>query len=1147
MEKIKQKFREFGLSSLAIDNATSVFLVTGMILIFGLRAYVNIPKEQFPEVNFPTLFVNTPYFGNSAKDIESLVSRPIEKELQGIEGVKSIRSTSIQDYSIITVEFETTVDFDDATRKVKDAVDIAKSELPNDITADPLVQEINSAEIPIVTVNVSGNYGPEDLRKYAEILQDEIENVSEVSAVAMKGDVEREVKIDVDLPKMEARQVSFNDIAGAIGQENMNMSGGEVTAANFRRAIRVKGQYSDPNELRNLIIKSEGQAPVFLRDIANVQFGYKDRTSIARSDGLPVISLDIIKRKGRNLISAAEKVNEVIKETKKTLPKDLKISLFNDQSVNTQNEVSNLENSIISGVILVVLVLLFFLGLRNASFVGIAIPLSMLLGILVISAMGITLNIIVLFGLILALGLLVDNGIVVVENIYRYMQEGYSPADASKYGVGEVAIPIIASTATTLAAFLPIAFWPGLVGDFMKYLPYTLIIVLTSSLFVALVINPVLTMTFMKVEDANEERSVYNRKRRNTLIASAIFLLLAAAGFMTKNMTMQNIFLIGGLLNLINFFIFRPGAFFFQNRILPKLERGYDSFVRFALRIPRTVFLGTIAALIGTFALMAIAPPKVIFFPSADPIYINAFVEMPLGSDIEATNETMKKLEARIDEVIGKYDEIVDAVLVQIGENTSDPNSPPEPGASPNKARMTINFVKAQDRGGISTFDIMEEIRGVAKEFPGVQIAIDKNADGPPTGKPINMEIIGEDLNDLLTESAQIINFINNQNIGGIEELKADVQVGKPELEITVNREAARRYGLSTAMIGQAIRTSVFGQEVSKYKDGEDEYEINLRLAPEYRTNVESIMNQKITFRDPSNGRISQVPIAAVAKVDYTSTYSSIKRKDLDRVVTVYSNVNDGYNAQEINDELRSLMSEYDLPQGITYEFTGEQQQQAEDAAFLGGAFLVAVFVIFIILVSQFNSIISPFIIILSILFSIIGVLLGYYFTGRPYSVIFSSVGIISLAGVVVNNAIVLIDYINLLVKRKREKLGLASMADMELDDVKEAIVQAGSTRLRPVLLTAITTILGLIPLAIGFNFNFFTLVSQGDPQIFIGGDSTAFWGPISWTVIYGLMFATFLTLVVVPVMYWLAYRNKKGVLIAIGGLAALIVASMIF
>lgn len=1130
MGKIKEKLREFGLSSLAIDNATSVFLLTGMIFLFGLRSYIDIPKEQFPEVNFPTLYINTPYFGNSAKDIESLVTRPIEKELQGIEGVKDIRSTSIQDYSVITVEFETNVDFDDATRKVKDAVDIAKSELPNDITADPLVLEVNTSEIPIMTVNVFGNYGPEELRIYAEMLKDEIENIGEVSEVAMKGDMEREVKIDVDLPKMEARQVSFNDITQAISTENMNMSAGEIVTDNYRRAVRVKGQYSNPDKLKDIIIKSERQSPVFLRDVADVSFTYKDRTSIARSDGLPVISLDIIKRKGRNLISAASSVKKVIDEVSPKLPSDLNVSIFNDQSVNTENEVSNLENSIISGVILVVLVLLFFLGLRNASFVGIAIPLSMLLGILVIALMGITLNIVVLFGLILALGMLVDNGIVVVENIYRYMQEGYNSTDASKFGAGEVAVPIIASTATTLAAFLPIAFWPGLVGDFMKYLPFTLIIVLISSLFVALVINPVLTQSFMHIEE-KDSKAEYKRKMRNVLIGAAIFLLISLAGFLTDNTTLQNIFLTVGLLTLINFFLLRPGAFFFQNRLLPILENSYDKFVRVALKYPLSTFLGTFAALIGTIMLMAIAPPKIINFPAAPPVYVNAFIELPLGSDIEATNKVMRDMEARVDKVVQKYDGIVDAVLSQIGENTSDPNGPPEPGASPNKARLTVNFVKAQERGDINTFDVMEEIREVLQGYPGVQVVVDKNSDGPPTGKPINLEIAGEDLNGLLATSGQLIKYINSQNIGGIEELKADVQVGKPELEITIDREAARRYGLSTYMVGDVIRTSIFGREVSKFKDGEDEYEINLRLAPKYRQSVDALLNQKISFRDPSNGRVSQIPISAVAKVDYTSTYSSIKRKNLDRVVTIYSNVTEGYNAQEINDELRAQLADYPFPDGITYEFTGEQQQQAEDAAFLGSAFLVAVFVIFIILVSQFNSVLAPFIIILSIVFSVIGVLLGYFFTGREYSIVFSSVGIISLAGVVVNNAIVLIDYINLVVKRKRESAGLAKMSDLENAEVKDAIVKAGATRLRPVLLTAITTILGLIPLAIGFNFNFFTLMSEGDPQIFIGGDSTAFWGPIAWTVIYGLIFATFLTLVVVPVMYWLAYKLKTFIL----------------
>ena len=1124
---MKEKLKEFGLSSFAVDNATSIFLLTAMIFLFGIQAYVNIPKEQFPEVSFPTLFINTPYFGNSAENIESLVTRPIEKELQGIEGVKNIKSTSIQDYSIVTVEFDTNIEREIAVRKVKDAVDIAKSELPTDITADPIVQEINFAELPIMTVNVAGNYRNEDLKAHAEILQDALENISEVSEVDMKGDLEREVKIDVDLPKAEARRVTFNDIAGAIGQENITLSAGELVSDDFRRAINIVGEYDDPELLRNLIVKSEGQAPVYLRDIADVTFGYKDRTSIARADGLPVISLDIIKRKGRNLISAADQVKTVIEEVRPQLPDDLNITIFNDTSVYTQNEVDNLENSIISGVILVVLVLLFFLGLRNAAFVGIAIPLSMLLGILVLSVLGITLNIVVLFALILALGLLVDNGIVVVENIYRYMQEGYNNTDAAKYGVGEVAVPIIASTATTLAAFFPIIFWPGLIGDFMKWLPITLIIVLTSSLIVALIINPVLTKVFMKVDEQAEDPQVYKRRRRNVLIAGGIFFLLAAAGFAAGSMVVQNLFLIVGIVSLINFFLFRPGAFYFQNRILPKLERFYDRFVRKALAYPKTVFISTFAALILVFGLMANFPPDIIFFPSADPLYVNAFVELPLGSDIEATDRLMKELEADVLQVLEKNDKVVDAVLSQIGENTADPNAPPEPGSSPNRARLTVNFVKYQDRDGVSTFDIMEEVREVVKKYPGAQIVVDKNADGPPAGAPINIEISSENLDDLLAESTEIIDYINEQNIPGIEELKSNVKLGKPELEIKIDREAARRYGLSTYVIADAIRTSVFGKEVSKYKDGEDEYEINLRLAPEYRESVDALLNQRITFRDPTNGRISQVPVSAVASIDYTSTYSSIQRKDLERVITISSNVLKDFNAQEINDELRILMAEYEFPAGIEYEFTGEQQQQAEDMAFLGRAFLVAVFVIFIILVSQFNSLTAPFIIVLSILFSIIGVLLGYLVTDRDYSVIFSSVGIISLAGVVVNNAIVLIDYINLLVKRKLKERGLTARHELTFKEIKEAIIQGGATRLRPVLLTAITTILGLIPLAIGFNFNFFSFISEGDGKYFLGGDSTAIWGPMAWTVIYGLVFATFLTLVVVPVMYWLFFRLK--------------------
>ena len=1126
---MKNKLKEFGLTSLAIDNATSVFLVSFMILLFGLQSYQKMPKQQYPDASMPTIFVNTPYLGNSAEEIENLISRPIEKELEGVEGIKSVNSTSIQDFSVIVAEFEASLDMSEVLRKTKDAVDKAKSELPTDLKQDPEILEINFSEIPIVTVNVSGDYSPDELRAYAEQLKNKIELIKEVSKVQMRGQQEREMKIDVDLNKMQSLKVSFTDIENAVKTENLTMSGGEIVKNGFRRAVRIVGQFTSDIELENIIVKSETQRPIYLKDIATVKYGYKERTSYARSDGYPVISLDVIKRKGKNLLAAADELKIVLAQEVNELPSDLKVSLFNDQSVNTRNEVSNLENSIISGVILVILVLLFFLGLRNASFVGIAIPLSMLMGILFLYVSGTTMNIVVLFSLILALGLLVDNGIVVVENIYRYMQDGYSSIEAAKFGTGEVAWPIIASTATTLAAFLPLAFWPGIMGEFMKFMPITLILVLGSSLFVALVINPVLTSRFMKVDTQADERSGYVTKRKNVFIGIAIMLLMAVAGHIIKIDWIRNLMLLAAAISALNFFVLRPGAFLFQNSMMPRLEKFYNRFVTFALDgiKPILFFIGTFILLFASGLLFAVKTPKVTFFPSADPIYINTFIELPLGVDIEKTNEITKEVETKILQILEKNEQIVEAVLTQIGENTSDPNQPPEPGLTPHKARITVNFVPTQDRGGVSTREILNEIRGSIKNYAGVKIFVDKNADGPPTGKPINLEIRGDNIDTLVTLTARVKALINNLPIEGIEGLNADVNIGKPELLINIDRAAARRYELSTYSISDALRTSVFGKEVSKYKDGEDEHPIMLRLSEKYRNDENKLINQKVTFRNPANGQIVQVPISAVATFNYSSTYSSIRRLDGQRVITLSSNLLDGYNANEIVTELQNEMSSFDLPEGYTYEFTGEQQQQAEDMAFLGGALLLAVFLIFIILVTQFNSIISPFIVILSIVFSLIGVLLGYVITGSTISVIFTGVGIISLAGVVVNNAIVLIDYINLLIRNKSDDQGLLSTDELPYHEIKNSIIKAGGTRLRPVLLTAITTVLGLIPLALGINFNFFTLISKLDHQYFSGGDNTAMWGPMAWTIIYGLTFATFLTLVVIPVMYWLAYRAK--------------------
>jgi multidrug efflux pump subunit AcrB len=1129
----KSGLKEFGLTTLAVDNSTSIFILAFMVFLFGLYSYTSVPKESFPEIPWPKIYINTVYFGNSAKDIENLITRPIEKELASVSEIKDITSSSLQDYSLIVAEFDSDVDIDDATRKVKDAVDKAKPELPTDLTKEPEVLDINMSEIPIMTVNISGNYSNDELKEYAEYLEDEFEDLKEISKVDLKGDLEREVKIEVDLPKMQSMQVAFSDIENAIKQENLTMSGGELLNNDFRRNIRILGEFTNPKQIENIIVKSERQNPVFLKDFANVVYGYKEKTSIARADLLPVISLDIIKRSGENLLNASDEIKAIIaKAEKDVFPQDLSVTIFNDQSVQTRSMVSNLENSIISGVILVVLVLLFFLGIRNAMFVGVAIPLSMLMGFLIINVIGYSLNMVILFGLILALGMLVDNAIVVVENIYRYMQNGYSGWDAAKYGTGEVAIPIIASTATTLAAFVPLAFWPGLMGSFMKFLPITLIIVLSSSLFVALVINPVLTARFMKVDEKAPTAGERQRKKRNVLIGVGVMMLLSAVFHFADVMWMRNILWIASAISILNIYFLRPASFYFQNRLLPILENAYDRFIHFSLKgiNPYLVFGGTGLLLVVSLMLLGANMPKVDLFPDTAPNYVNAFVELPMGKDISATDETMQELEVKIKEVIKPYEGVVDAVLAQIGENTSDPNGGPDFSASPNKARLSVAFVPSEERGEVDTWDIMADIREEIKGIPGVQIVVDKDASGPPTGKPINIELSGDDINELALLSDEMVDFINSKNIYGIEELKKDVNIGKPELIVNIDREAARRYEVSTYAIGDAIRTAVFGKEVSKFKEGDDDFPIVIRAKDRYRYNIDQVLNQVITFRSMATGKIVQVPISSVADIDYSSTYNSINRKDQQRVITIYSNVLKDANPNEVVNEIKLVLNDFEMPDGYTYDFTGQQEEQEENMSFLGGALGVALFAILLILVAQFNSISAPVIILISVLFSTIGVFLGYVFTGMDILIVMTGVGIISLAGIVVNNAIVLIDYTNLTIKRKVEENNLTDERDLDTVSIKNAIVLAGATRLRPVLLTAITTVLGLIPLAIGFNFNFFTFITDLDGQIFIGGDNADFWGAMAWTVVYGLTFSTFLTLVVVPVMYWLSFLLKRKV-----------------
>jgi multidrug efflux pump subunit AcrB len=1120
----EQVKREFGLSSLAINNRTSVVILTFIIAVMGIISYISMPKENFPEVVIPTIYVGTPYPGNSPVDIENLVTRPIEKEIKGINGLDNVSSTSIQDYSTIIVEFTPDVDISRALQDVKDAVDQAKSELPTDLDKDPNVFEVNLSDLPIMFINISGDYGLNELKQYAEYLQDEIEALGEIQEANISGALEREILIEANPYKMESMEVTFSDVQNAIAAENVTISGGNLKAGEFRRSLRVMGEFDRVSQIEDVVIKTENGDIVYVKDVANVKDTYEERSSYARSNQNPVVTIDVVKRNGANVIDASDKIKEIIAEAEEArFPSDLEIVITNDQSKTTRLQLSNLENSIISGVILVVVVLAFFMNLRNALFVGIAIPMSMFMSFMLLNFFGISINLMVLFSLILALGMLVDNGIVVVENIYRLMEEGYSPVQAAKEGVGEVALPIITSTATTLAAFLPLAFWSGLIGEFMRFLPITLIIVLSSSLFVALVINPVLTAMFMKLK-SKPGRS----KRIKLLVISGGIAAVAIFFYIIGNFTVANLLMILALLIPFNLYLLSPAIDWFQNVLLARLEKLYTATVGFALKgvMPYVMFFGTFGLLVVSIMLVVWKSPKVEFFPSSDPDYINIFMQKPIGTDIETTNDLTLDIEDKVFAVLEPYGYMVESVISQVGEGANDPIEGPSPGNTPHKSKITVSFADYEQRKGVSTTQLMEDVREAIGEYPGAQVSVDKNPVGPPVGKPINIEVKGENYEKLVALVDDIRSKIEASNIGGIEELKTDLETGKPELLVDIDREKARRFGLSTSTIATELRTALFGNEISKFKDGEDDYPINLRLGDEYRYDINALLNQKITFRDKF-GNKKQIPISAVADVDYTSTYGSVKRKDSDRVITLFSNVLDGYNATEINQQIKDVINDMELPSGYEVSFTGEQQEQQESGQFLLRALLIAVMTIFLIIVAQFNSVTTPFIIIASVLLSTIGVFLGLVIFDMNFVVIMTGIGIISLAGVVVNNAIVLIDYTNLIRERRRAELGVKDDEVLPYSEIVSSIIDGGRVRLRPVLLTAITTVLGLIPLAIGLNINFYTLLSDFDPQIYYGGFNADFWGPMAWTVIFGLVFATFLTLVIVPVMYLIVDNIK--------------------
>ena len=1159
MKNYFENWREFALSSMAVNNRKTIYLIITILIIGGLSAYKNMPRESFPQIQVPEIYVNVPYPGNSPEIITDKIIKPFEKELNKLKGIENISSTAIQDFGIVKIEFDFGITPKEAKRAVEEALSDARSTktFAQDLPVEPTIQEIDVNEFPIININLSGEYPVDILKQKAELLKDKIESISEINAVDIRGVQEKKVKIEIRKFDAESKRVSFGDIESAIQSENTTIGAGNLKIDGIDNFLIIEGKFKNYMDLEDLVIKHENQDNVYLRDVADISFTDADTTSYARQNNQPVVMLDVKKRAGANIINAIDQIKVVVEGLQKSFPKNMKLTYTNDQSIMIRSQISNLENSIVFGVILVVFVLLFFLGLRNALFVGIAIPFSMFLSFILLNAAGVSLNIMVLFSLVLALGMLVDNGIVVVENVYRLMDEGLSAIEATKKGIGEVAWPIIASTATTLAAFVPLALWPGIIGEFMQYLPITLMIVLGSSLFVALVITPVLLAVLMRVEGKK-------RNRKKILKVFLVFVLLGIVFNLLSINGLGNLFVITGILILINGTLLAPGTLWFQNTFLPKLETYYQKLLNWMLykKRPLWVVLGTFFTLFLSFVLTAVFPPKVLFFPENQPNYINVFVELPVGTNIAQTNATTLEIKKAIDSALNNPVDnsdtltylnaadieiieekiistpFVESIIEQVGKGTSDPNSGPSYGETPNKSRITVSFCEFSHRKGLNTSKVKQLIEKVliGNFHADITIIVDKEQSGPPQKPPVNIEITGsENYGDLTRKAESIQQFLIKKNISGIQKLKLDVEVNKAEIQININREYAKRVGLSTGQIAQSIRTSLFGKDVSTYNYNEEDYDINIRFNNKDRNSMSSILQQKIMFMNNMGKKLS-IPISAVVKdIKIINKHAAVIRKNQKNTVTVFTGVQEGYNPNEVTSVVKKHLEDFDdskqgrlfLAEGFKYKFTGQMEDQEKELAFLSTALLFAVFLILLILVTQFNAFSSPIIILSSVVLSLAGVFLGIVISRNDFVIIMTMIGIISLAGIVVNNAIVLVDYTNLIRKRKRKEIGLSSDDLIPHEDFKLSVIEGGKTRLRPVLLTAITTILGLFPLASGMNINFFTLATSWDPQIFFGGDNVIFFKPMSLAIIYGLTFATFLTLVVVPIMYYCLYRFK--------------------
>jgi multidrug efflux pump len=1117
--------KEFFLSSWAINNRVTTYVLTVLVMIIGIWSFNALPKENFPEIAIPMIYIGTPYPGNSPENIERNISYHIEKELKSIKGVKKIKSQSIQDFSVVIVEFETNVEISEAKKEVKDAVDRARSNLPNDLDMEPLVQDINLSEIPIMFINVSGDLPLSELKKYSEALQDQIETLPEIRRVDLLGLLEQEVQVNLDPIKMQANSISFGDVQQAIGSRDVLISGGNVNVGTRDYTLNINGKFGVVDEIGDVVLRNNLGRTVYLKDIADVRLDFKRADSYARLDGLPTISLNVIKKAGENLVSASDKINVLLKDFKETkIPKELRdkfqVKISSDQSYMTKNMLDDLLNTIIVGFILVTIILMFFMGVRDAMFVGLSVPFASLIAFAVLPWIGFTLNLVVLFTFIFALGIIVDNAIVVVENTYRiYNESGASITEVAKKAAGEVIIPVASGTATTIAPFLPLAFWEGVVGEFMFFLPITIIITLIASLLVAYVMNPVFAVTFMTREGEGKKMST-----KGFLVILGFMLLVGTLMLLGGSQTGFNVFLVTAIVISIYRFLMVPVIKVFQARTLPAIIEGYRKALHWIMKgwRPHMVIVATFMTLIASFMFFGANPPKTVFFPEADPNFVYIYTQLPLGTEIEKTDAVAKDIEQIVYKVLGKDNPIVKSVITNVSKGAGSPADFNQSSLFPHKSRIQIEFAPFKERNGVSTADLLSQIREAVKVVPGTVITVEKEASGPPTAKPVNIEIKGEEFKKIMAVAEDLKGYldslIDRKAINGVEALNWDIELNKPEIAVDIDHVKAGSLGINVAQVGMAVRTAVFGSEVSKYRKGEDEYPIMVRLADPYRNNVEMIQDMPLSFMDMATGRFLSIPIRSVASLRDTISFGGINRLDLKKVITISSNVLVDFNPNEVATEVEGYVNKWIAAhsrelENVTIDMTGEKEEQEKTGAFLGSAMLISLLLIFLILIAQFNSVPIVLIIFSQIILSIVGVLFGFGATQMDMSIVMVGVGVVSLAGLVVNNGIILIDFV-----QSQQKLG---------ERTRKAIVKGSSTRFTPIILTAGTTVLGLIPMAVGMNINFKSFFATLNPEIFFGGDNASFWGPLSWTIIFGLGFSTIVTLFVVPAMYYVFWTSS--------------------